>query len=717
MGPAAGEPPTLLADALHYALGSLACGVRHVLADELEETPRAELVEALQRTFRGSQELKGALEESFERSLQSLFVGLKQAWLLMETGGEDYCAAFGERVRMPFVAEEGLEGRLFLDLIDGFFLDYDTALDAAGAVLGLPELDEASFFEQLLEAGAGGQAADMARRASEALRRSFVEAAGLEEEHPILRLGCWRDLLAEGLHYHFTELAKTHPVWSRYLELFEPEALEREGLRAIVKQDARAQARLTLVRTLNERRQDYAANFGRILPNREWLFDLAERLDDAEETVESDLLKGRSISAHDLPTIVAAGVGKVHAALGTSAAGRLADALAQPNPALKDILRRSRRDFRRSHWQGAGYGDAALQLGGALLPISGPKAAERYYREALAFGADLATGEYGLYFTSLCSAEFDEALSHLLAAAEANPQRYQPFDTQAYRPERILGAGAAGPTFLADTGEGKAVVKLLWDPLSLVDPRPSLRAYAARLKAAQGSFPRLLHLGVHHKEWPYLVTEFVEGDDLDEFREARGGELPPDLVREVGSRIAAALEPLHATGLAHGNLSPGNVRVYAGEEGLAVRLLDPGLPGLLLAAPDRVPALRKLLAWSRVGRTIAESFANHRAPEVVRSGAQASGPAADVYSLGALLYRLATGAPPRRPDPAALPTSLREAVMRCLARDPQQRPTTAAEVRQLLVREAGAPGAAAPGASAAPAGADPFAPAPGAPGA
>ena len=129
----------------HAALATLAAGVRAVHGEALADTPREELVEDLSRIFGGADELKGALEDAFERSLQTLVIGLKQAWLLgsMETpDGKDYCEAFGEQLRGPFVAEHGLEGRLFIDFLDGFFLDYDTAREFAVA-LGAQELADA----------------------------------------------------------------------------------------------------------------------------------------------------------------------------------------------------------------------------------------------------------------------------------------------------------------------------------------------------------------------------------------------------------------------------------------------------------------------------------------------------------------------------------------------------------------------------------------------
>src|SRR4051812_44907362 len=203
-------------DALRYAIAPLAHGVRRALGVELWQQPQPELIPRLVQTFGGAEELKAALEDAFERSLQSMVIGLKAPWLLMETGEKDYCAAFSKNLREPFAQEAQVEGRLLIDFLDGFFLDYDTALDAAPVILGLPDTSEDDFFGRLLDAGDSIASADeLAAQATQTIREGFTQGVGLEEEHPVVRIAQWRELLADGLIFHFADIARADPSWSR----------------------------------------------------------------------------------------------------------------------------------------------------------------------------------------------------------------------------------------------------------------------------------------------------------------------------------------------------------------------------------------------------------------------------------------------------------------------------------------------------------------------
>ncbi|MFD9906836.1 serine/threonine-protein kinase [Streptomyces sp. NPDC059063] len=123
----------------------------------------------------------------------------------------------------------------------------------------------------------------------------------------------------------------------------------------------------------------------------------------------------------------------------------------------------------------------------------------------------------------------------------------------------------------------------------------------------------------------WLVMEYVSGGSLVD-----RPPLSPERAARVGVHIAAALAALHAEGVVHGDVKPGNVVATA--EGLA-KLADFG-------------------AAYRVGgkETITPPPARHSytpdyaAPEVVRGHPE---PASDVFSLAALVHTLVTGAPPR----------------------------------------------------------------------
>ncbi|MCL6289031.1 MULTISPECIES: bifunctional serine/threonine-protein kinase/ABC transporter substrate-binding protein [Streptomyces] len=171
---------------------------------------------------------------------------------------------------------------------------------------------------------------------------------------------------------------------------------------------------------------------------------------------------------------------------------------------------------------------------------------------------------------------------------------------------------------------------------------------------------------------PWLATEFVPGPALSE-AVGGGGPLPERGVRALGSMLAEALEAVHAAGLVHRDVKPGNVLL--GLDG--PRLIDFGIARALddtvLTATDVIVGSPGFLSPEQAqGRRI--------------------GPASDVFSLGCVLVYAATGGRPFGTgpveamlfrtvhDPAelgALPPGLRPVVEACLSKAPEGRPTTA----------------------------------------
>jgi serine/threonine-protein kinase len=186
----------------------------------------------------------------------------------------------------------------------------------------------------------------------------------------------------------------------------------------------------------------------------------------------------------------------------------------------------------------------------------------------------------------------------------------------------------------------------------------------------------------------YLVTEFIRGQTLRVFaREAGLADPEPGLL--IGRALADALAHAHAAGVIHRDLKPENVMIQSGER-TAVKLTDFGI-ARILASEERMT-----MTGALVGSP------NHMAPEIVE-GKEAD-ERSDLFSLGTILYWLATGV---LPFAAANPTAtLRRSITgeftdprelsprvsarlgglltRCLSPDPAGRPASAFEVRTAL---------------------------------
>ncbi len=161
-----------------------------------------------------------------------------------------------------------------------------------------------------------------------------------------------------------------------------------------------------------------------------------------------------------------------------------------------------------------------------------------------------------------------------------------------------------------------------------------------------------------------VAMRLVEGGDLKE-RIETGGPLPPAEAVGLLSQIGAALDAAHAAGIVHRDVKPHNIllegeRAYLTDFGLAKALGDSGV-----------------LSGTSVVGTV-----EYMSPEQWRG--EQVGPAADVYSLGCVLYESLTGVAPyarrggeREPR---LPKGLDAVIERAVAKDPAARYATAGEL-------------------------------------
>jgi serine/threonine protein kinase len=188
-------------------------------------------------------------------------------------------------------------------------------------------------------------------------------------------------------------------------------------------------------------------------------------------------------------------------------------------------------------------------------------------------------------------------------------------------------------------------------------------------------------------ERPWLAVEYVAGPSLSE-AVTTGGPLPLPAVLRLGLGLAEALQAIHAAGVVHRDLKPSNVLLAAD----GPRVID---FGIARAAEHS--------SLTRTGTILGS--AGFMAPEQITGGE--TGPAADVFALGAVLTFAATGQGPfgegrtealayrvvyADPTLNDVPRPLREIVARCLAKDPRYRPAPGEVMAALAAIPAVGPG-------------------------
>ncbi|MDE3723065.1 serine/threonine-protein kinase [Nocardiopsis sp. N85] len=258
-----------------------------------------------------------------------------------------------------------------------------------------------------------------------------------------------------------------------------------------------------------------------------------------------------------------------------------------------------------------------------------------------------------------------------------------------YRIRSLLGVGGMGRVYLGTAPDGGAVAVKVVRAEYAYDPdfrgRFALELDLAR-RVHGPHTPRVLDADPSGQT-PWMATEYVMGPSLHDLVQLTGP-LTEDAVRFLGRGVAEALGRVHATGMAHRDLKPGNVMVSAS----GPQVIDFGIAG---AMGD---------AHGEDGRIVGTP--GYMAPEHVRE--EVGGTASDVFALGGVLVYALTGTGPfgeghpsavlyriAHNDPvlSGVPESLRGLIEACLAKDPARRPTS----RQVL-KTLGGP--AAPAASA-----------------
>ncbi|MEU5987998.1 serine/threonine-protein kinase [Spirillospora sp. NPDC047418] len=247
-----------------------------------------------------------------------------------------------------------------------------------------------------------------------------------------------------------------------------------------------------------------------------------------------------------------------------------------------------------------------------------------------------------------------------------DPRRIGPYELEAR-----LGAGGMGQVFLGVSPGARQVAVKVIRAEHAGDERFRAR-FAREVAAARrvGGFHTAQVVDADPEAAsPWLVTAFIPGPSLREVVAERGP-LDPGAVRALASGLAEGLAAIHACGLVHRDLKPGNVIMAAD----GPRIIDFGIA--------RAADATALTSAGAVVGTYA-----YMSPEQVLG--DMPGPSGDVFSLGCVLACAATGRGPfdaatipaivhrvlhEEPDLSALPDDLRNMIAACLAKDPARRP-------------------------------------------
>jgi serine/threonine-protein kinase len=247
-----------------------------------------------------------------------------------------------------------------------------------------------------------------------------------------------------------------------------------------------------------------------------------------------------------------------------------------------------------------------------------------------------------------------------------------------------LGEGAYAETYKAvDTDNGRVVVLKSPNPMLFADP-----AIFGRFKRESEIARSLDHPNVQrsfdlkeHRTEPYLVLEFVDGENLRSRVSEFKGSVPIDQAVDWGRQLASVIAYLHDKGITHRDLKPENVLVTSDDQ---LKVADFGT-ALLEGA--------KRLTWKHLTEGVGTP--NYMSPEQIQG--ERGDTRSDIYAWGIMMYEFLTGRPPfdgdnwmavmaghltKAPEPItkrnpACPPALDAVVRKAMRRYPEHRYQTA----------------------------------------
>jgi serine/threonine protein kinase len=261
-----------------------------------------------------------------------------------------------------------------------------------------------------------------------------------------------------------------------------------------------------------------------------------------------------------------------------------------------------------------------------------------------------------------------------------------------YRIDELIGTGGMGNVVRASHLylHQPVAIKLLLPQMveSESTVQRFLREAQATVKLRSEHIARVMDVGTAPDGTPFMVMEFLDGNDLNQILRHHGPQQPAivvDLMLQACEGIAEA----HALGIIHRDIKPSNFFITRRPDGsMLLKILDFGISKTPIGY-DELTGTQTVIGTP-----------SYMPPEQMTSGRSAD-PRSDIWSIGVVMYQLMSGRPPfsgesyadlvlkvglEPPAPilVPLPAGLGEVILRCLEKDPAARYQTVAELARTL---------------------------------
>ena len=262
-----------------------------------------------------------------------------------------------------------------------------------------------------------------------------------------------------------------------------------------------------------------------------------------------------------------------------------------------------------------------------------------------------------------------------------------------YKIKGLIGSGGMAHVYAATDLELEEVVAIKVFQ-QVVQNRAGLDRFRREMKLSRKlvhpNIVRIYEFGTW-KGARFITMELLEGDDLENFMNKRGGPIPPSEALRLCIQACDGLGAAHEAGVIHRDVKPQNLFVI--ENGTRLKVMDFGI------AKVNNNAASISVTGVRVGTP------RYMSPEQIQGDAKVT-PASDLYALGGVMYELLTGTPvfqeedlvplllshmteapqpPTERNPSIKP-EVEEIIMRLLSKSPDDRYASCADLKKALLK-------------------------------